>query len=602
MNKVIKMRKGLLYSVAAMLLLTSVLSAVSATNWTMYGYDEANTGFSPDFAPSDANIYLQTQLLENQYLTGAAAVNDILYIGSNGGDVLAVDSADGEIIWQQAVQTVNGVPAVMNGKVYIVNNGDSGGLYCYAADDGEALWNTPTSGKIRCGATASNDRVYLTDDTGVVYCINSNGGIVWQHPTGELMKCTPALYDNKIYVFSSEKVYCLNQANGAEIWQYDPAFLSAAEGAPSVINNKVYVSTKNALLCLDAQGNGGGSTDLLWSYIAQGSSITGITSPALAYGNVYIGLFDGDYENENLVCLNQENGQEVWTHQFEEKVSFAIAATPVIASEKLYIGTGFDFDEPMFEDFFVYCVDALGNGDGTTDVIWQYETDARLIQPACIFDGTVIITGSASTLLGFFTPNMPTIEGPEQGYVNERLEFTAEIDSFAQSGQVQYMFDWGNGEDTYWLPDEDGVPVGEPFTIEYEYDIPGDYEVRVKVRDPEIETESGWVSHMVHITPIRVISVSGGFGVDIQVRNDGVLAKDLHWEVDLIGGQLPGFHLKKHYEGDVTPLEANATTMISTPVMFGLGNFNINIKLEYAGEPTLEETVEGTILFFYVLV
>ena len=78
MNKVIKMRKGLLYSVAAMLLLTSILSVVSATNWTMYGYDEANTGFSPDFAPSDANIYLQTQLLENQYLTGAAAVNDIL--------------------------------------------------------------------------------------------------------------------------------------------------------------------------------------------------------------------------------------------------------------------------------------------------------------------------------------------------------------------------------------------------------------------------------------------------------------------------------------------------------------------------------------------
>jgi len=82
------------------------------------------------------------------------------------------------------------------------------------------------------------------------------------------------------------------------------------------------------MYCLDAIGNGDGTTDEIWRYTTT-PSILGSTSPA-------------------------------------------------VADEKIFIGSG---------DRRVYCLDAQGNGDGTTDLIWNYQTsDAQpgILSPAAM--------------------------------------------------------------------------------------------------------------------------------------------------------------------------------------------------------------------------
>jgi len=197
------------------------------------------------------------------------------------------------------------------------------------------------------------------------------------------------------------------------------------------------------------------------------------------------------------------------------------------------------------------------------------------------------------------TPSVPELDGPTEGYVNQLITF--EVTSTEPGGEnIQYFFDWGNGEDSYWIP-EKGVESGETYEVSYLWNTSGEYEIRVKARDMG-GNETEWSeSVFLHINQLNIAGVSGGMGVSVNIQNVGEYAKDVDWTIELIGGTFPGFHINKMYEGEIQSLQAGETQTISTGTVFALGKFKIKITAECAGEPVVEETIDAKILFFYVL-
>ena len=64
---------------------------------------------------------------------------------------------------------------------------------------------------------------------------------------------------------------------------------SPVKGSPAVAGGKVYVGASNKVYCLDAVGNGDGTTNVIWDYTT-GDYV--LPSPAVADGKVYVGSLD----------------------------------------------------------------------------------------------------------------------------------------------------------------------------------------------------------------------------------------------------------------------------------------------------------------------
>ena len=81
-----------------------------------------------------------------------------------------------------------------------------------------------------------------------------------------------------------------------------------------------------------------------------------------------------------------------------------------------------------------------------------------------------------------YPPDKPTLEGPSTVGKNVEVTFTAKaIDP--ENDNVQYFFDWGNGEKSGWVPEYDSVPSGVEFNYKTKFSKIGTYVIKVKARD-----------------------------------------------------------------------------------------------------------------------
>jgi len=216
-------------------------------------------------------------------------------------------------------------------------------------------------------------------------------------------------------------------------------------------------------------------------------------------------------------------------------------------------------------------------------------------------EGTESPIVEKTLLIGAIPPEEPTIEGDTIGYPGQPLEFTATTTD-QEGDDVRFLFDWGDGTDSYWIPYE-GVPSGESFTTTHEYEEYGDYNVKVKAIDEWGNEGNYSENHSVHIRSVKILGLVGGFNPGFTVQNLAGYARDVEYTVEFVGGSIPGFHFFKKHEGNVEALGAGETSTITlgSPV-FGLGNFDVKITLDVSGEPIFTEVQEAFILFAYVMV
>lgn len=210
---------------------------------------------------------------------GVAVSGDTVFASTGFGEVVAVNTATGDIIWRQELDAaVRAAPTVLGDKVFVVARDDKS--YALDAENGRVKWRMQSA----------------SGDAGVV------GG------------ASPAAVGPVVVVpFASGEVIGTLARNGRQIWSAALSGgrrgtvrgrLSDITGDPVIDGDRVYVANQSGrLAALDRR-----SGERLWS-IKDGS-----TGPALPVGGSLFYVSD----EARLVRVSAEDGTEIWQTQLPE--------------------------------------------------------------------------------------------------------------------------------------------------------------------------------------------------------------------------------------------------------------------------------------------
>jgi outer membrane protein assembly factor BamB len=461
-------RKLILFLVCSQLIvvcLPFIQAQSGEQDWPMYHHDAARSGFSSASAPTTSSVKWVATAGGGASYTSPVIVNGMIYLYVNTTGNTNTDSIDclyatnGTQKWRYSFSGNQHVsPTVANGKVYAVT---SSTVDCVNSNDGHRLWSSPIVSSWSSSLAIVNGRIYGITNFNEVYCLNAiNGTLLWKsNRMGSYTTwySAPAIAEDKVFVGSwDKKVYCFNAITGSQLWNHSTG--SAIEYSPAVANGKVYISAGMGLIqCLNAV-NG---TQIWSKIISFNGTYMFSTAPAIAYGNVYVGI------GHIVQCINLETGNAVWNYSLP-----AGFEAPTVAENKVYIGA----------DSTTYCIDAIV---GT--LIWSYDTGTGGGPPA-IADGCLYrATGATTENLYCFgptnnhLPTTPTITGPSDGIVNTLYTFTISGATDPDGEQVKYGVDWdGNGVVDQWT---EFVNSGETVQVTHTWTTKGIYGVKVRAQD-----------------------------------------------------------------------------------------------------------------------
>jgi outer membrane protein assembly factor BamB len=212
-------------------------------------------------------------------VSAPAVVSGVVYIGSEGGNLDAVDAAG----------VTNCTPAPAAAPSWWPRRACS------------ALWSTPTGGPISSTPAVSHGVVYFGSDDTRLYAVAAGGcgtstcAPLWTGATGGAVRSSPAVANGVVYVGSDDgRIYAF-AAGGCGATTCTPLWTAATGGAinssPAEANGVVYVGSDDGRIYAFRSAGCGAATCLpRWSY-ATGAAVK--SSPAVAHGMVYVGSDDG---------------------------------------------------------------------------------------------------------------------------------------------------------------------------------------------------------------------------------------------------------------------------------------------------------------------
>jgi outer membrane protein assembly factor BamB len=150
--------------------------------------------------------------------------NKVLYVGSFGNQIVAINAENGEIIWK--IPTDDWVwsgPALKDNVIYFGDLNTS--FYALNAENGSTLWKFTTDGPVVGTPLLTDDAIYFSSETGTLYCLDFKSNVKWsktidakiyQSPirAGDLLLLAPVAKDKILMAFDM---------NGNQKWIFMPA-------------------------------------------------------------------------------------------------------------------------------------------------------------------------------------------------------------------------------------------------------------------------------------------------------------------------------------------------------------------------------------------
>jgi uncharacterized repeat protein (TIGR01451 family) len=296
-----------------------------------------------------------------------AVVNGVVYIGSDDGNLYALNASTGEKLWSfstGSVQPILDAPAVADGVVYIGSY--DGIFYALDAKTGKQLWSFVTGSNPVVGPpTVVDGVVYVSGGVPeTLYALNAmTGKMLWSDGNSIGGWDSAAVANGVVFIGSfDDNLRAINARSGAVLWRYAVAD-GFVDSSPAVADGVVYIGSWDGTVYAVRASTGA----LLWSY-QTGSNIT--SSPAVANGLVYIGSWD-----HNVYALNAKTGARSWNFTTADSVE----SSPAVANGVVYVGS---------DDFNLY---ALNAADGHE--LWSYPTKTYVESSPVAVDGVVYAAG-----------------------------------------------------------------------------------------------------------------------------------------------------------------------------------------------------------------
>jgi len=325
-------------------------AASSVDDWPIFRHDASHTGFSSGTAPTSSVVQLWNYTIDDlgsTVFTPPVVANGLVYAGSADYNIYCFDGSTGTKVWSFATGgKTDSSPAVIDGRVY-VGSGD-GYVYCLDAAGGTQVWNHSVGVPVDSPVNFVDDRVYVESQTGDVYCLDAaSGQRIWSFPTGaNAYDLSPAISDGNVFATNRNgDVFCLNAASGVRVWNFT---VGNAVGSPLAVNGFVYFGSRDGnAYCLNAS-----SGAKIWNYTTWYNNAgpshgyhwgNSVSSPAVAYGRVYVGSSDFD-----VFCLDLSTGGKIWNFSTGAEVY----APPTVAGGCVFAGS---------YDGNVYCLIGFGS-------------------------------------------------------------------------------------------------------------------------------------------------------------------------------------------------------------------------------------------------
>ena len=330
--------------------------------------------------------------------SGVAIADDILFVGSMDGRLVAVNLDDGSRLWDIPLETepkstggflncapsgptsvaIYGTPAVADDLVYV--GGYNSKIYAFKVDEASpraeprrVSRELNIRGPIVGGIIASEGKVYLGAADGKVYALDAADGFKeWDFETGDKIWATPVIDGNTLYIGSfDENLYALDISNGTRKWQF------GAEGpvvsTPLVHDGTVYFGAFDRhFYALNASDG-----SLKWEFEAENWFWA---RPVIRDGVIYASSLDG-----KVYVLNAETGEK----QLDFDLGSPVSSSPVMVGNKLVVvATAVSKDSSV-----VYTLDTTNNRRDELLIL-----EEKVYAPITAGDGKVYIHTEADAL------------------------------------------------------------------------------------------------------------------------------------------------------------------------------------------------------------
>ncbi len=300
------------------------------------------------------------------YQSSPTVVQGRVFVGGPDHFVHAMDASTGRELWRfETSAQVSGTPIYAGGRVYFGQQGGDKDFYAVDAKDGTLLWKRPL-GWAWVGAGYSEGKLYVGTVEGEVHCVRAaTGEILWTHKTNGGIYPSPATDTNAVYTGSWDgHFFALDKKNGAIRWAY---YLGGSpDSAAAVLSNgRLLIQSRfTHLASLDAQ-----TGNRIWDFPVAPPYV-GNATPAVHDGRVYVSThMERGEVAPKLFALDETTGKEIWRYRGAGGLTGAS-----IARNRVFVGAS--------EQVFFTCLDAKGNGDGTTQVVWRHKLGG-IIDESC---------------------------------------------------------------------------------------------------------------------------------------------------------------------------------------------------------------------------
>ena len=296
----------------------------------------------------------------NSNIDGGLAISDgILIAATSYGEVIALKSEDGSILWKNYIgRPVQGAPTISENMIFqmTVNND----LIVIDLQTGKELWRYagPYESAILNGASASaveGNIVIFPSNTGELYAFNKNmGTLIWQtelslhggiSTTKNLndIDSGPVIDDNLIFAGTYEGRFgAVDYLTGLVIWDVP---LKTTQN-PVINGNSIFVLTEESILVSMLRDNGNvrwisdlnfketidkGIIDNISSIFSKTKTIkSNCKGPLLAGNNLWLGCGD-----KSILVINPDDGKILRSFNLPSPN----AVTPIVVSGMIFFYT-----------------------------------------------------------------------------------------------------------------------------------------------------------------------------------------------------------------------------------------------------------------------
>ena len=227
----------------------------------------------------------------------AALHNGTIYVGSEDGNLYAIDAKTGRELWRfRTGGPVPGRPAVHKGALYFGSWDHH--LYALDLETRRVLWKY-RCGNIVGGVTVHRGALYFGSFDHYIYSMTPEGKLLWKYqlPVQMYSVSRPVISGDTIYVGLKDDYMYAISTKGELLWKFRTGHMIATD--PAIHNGVVYFGSCDGNFYAADAGTG----KLLWKFA---TTLPIVAPPAISGGRVYFG--GGDC---NFYCLDLE-GRMVW--------------------------------------------------------------------------------------------------------------------------------------------------------------------------------------------------------------------------------------------------------------------------------------------------